>query len=260
MTSASELDRDAATPLYEQIVERVTALITDGTFRAGARLPAERDLCERLGVSRVTLRRALREMVDRNLLVASPQRGWFVAATSRIMSEPPNALQSFTETGESLGLRATAQVFLAETREASIEEAEQLRVAPGAAILYLERLRHLDGRPVALHLARVPVDRAPSLPDADFETVSVYGSLEAAGRIPTRSDCDVRAETPTVRDARLLGAVPLLVVRQITFDQRGEPIELSEMRYRGDRYHLQTSLHRRGPSSASSVFSPDRPV
>ncbi len=175
------------------------------------------------------------------------------------MSEPPNALQSFTETGQSLGLTATAQVLMAETREATIEDAEQLRVAPGASILYLERLRQLDGRPVALHLARVPVDRAPSLPDADFEIVSVYASLEAAGHVPTRSDCDVRAETPTARDTKLLGGVPLLVVRQITYDQRGEPIELSEMRYRGDRYHLQTSLHRRGPASASSLFSPDQP-
>lgn len=260
MTSVRELDRDAATPLYEQIVDRVSALISDGSFKAGTRLPAERDLCERLGVSRVTLRRALREMFDRDLLVASPQRGWFVAAGSQVMSEPPNALQSFTETGQSLGLAATAQVLMAETREATIEEAEQLRVAPGAAILYLDRLRELDNRPVALHLARVPVDRAPSLPGADFETVSIYASLEAAGHFPTRSDCDVRAETPGSRDTQFLGGAPLLVVRQITYDQRGDPIELSEMRYRGDRYHLQTSLHRRGPSSARSLFSSDQPV
>jgi GntR family transcriptional regulator len=259
MTSATELDRDAATPLYEQIVDRVSALITDGSFRAGTRLPAERDLCERLGVSRVTLRRALREMVDRELLVASPQRGWFVAGTHQVMSEPPDALQSFTETGRSLGLVATAQVLTADTREATIEEAEQLRIAPGASILHLDRLRKLDGRPVALHLARVPLDRAPSLRDAELESVSVYASLEAAGHVPTRSDCDVRAESPTPRDAQLLGAVPLLVVRQITYDQRGEPIELAEMRYRGDRYHLQTSLQRRGQSSASSIFSSDQP-
>jgi GntR family transcriptional regulator len=255
VTSAGELDRDAATPLYEQIVERTSALIADGSFRTGDRLPAERELCERLGVSRVTLRRALREMVDRKLLVASPQRGWFVAATDQVMSEPRDALQSFTETGKSLGLSASADLLVAETREATIEEAEQLRIAPGSAILHLERLRKLDDRPIALHLARVPLDRAPSLTDSDLETVSIYASLQASGHVPTRSDCDVRAEIPMSRDARLLGSVPLLVVRQITYDQRGEPIELSEMRYRGDRYHLQTSLHRRGATRGGSLFS-----
>src|SRR5262249_31342553 len=159
-------------------------------------------------------------------LVASPQRGWFVAAQSQVLSEPRDALQSFTETGESLGLSASAELLAAETRDATIEEAERLRIAPGSAILHLERLRKLDDRPIALHLARVPLDRAPSLADADLEAVSIYASLQAGGHIPTRSDCDVRAETPTSRDARLLGSVPLLVVRQITYDQRGEPIEL----------------------------------
>jgi GntR family transcriptional regulator len=256
MRTAPELDRDAAIPLYEQIVSHVSTLIANGSFQAGARLPAERDLCERLGVSRVTLRRALREMVDRQLLIASPQRGWFVAANGdAVMSEPRDALQSFTESGRALGLSPTAKVLLAETREAAIEEAEQLRIAPGAAVLYLERVRRLDRRPIALHLARVPLDRAPSLANAAFETASIYGALEAAGHVPTRSDCDVRAETPDRRDKRLLGNVPLLVVRQITYDQRAEPIELSEIRYRGDRYHLQTSLHRRGPAINDRVLS-----
>jgi DNA-binding GntR family transcriptional regulator len=194
-------------------------------------------------------------MVDRNLLVASPQRGWFVAATNQVTSEPRATLQSFTETGQSLGLSAGAELLVAKTREATIEEAEQLRIAPGSAILHLERLRRLDDRPVALQLARIPLDRARSLAAADLEGVSIYALLEAGGHIPTRSDCDVRAETPTSQDARLLGSVPLLVVRQITYDQRGEPIELSEMRYRGDRYHLQTSFHRRGLAPGNSVFS-----
>jgi GntR family transcriptional regulator len=82
-------------------------------------------------------------MVDSGLLVASPQRGWFVATRNDVMSEPPNAPQSFTETGQSLGLRATSHVLTAESREATIEEAEQLQIAPGASVLHLERLREL---------------------------------------------------------------------------------------------------------------------
>lgn len=245
MTAGPDLDRDGPTPLYEQIVEQVSALVADGSFAAGSRLPAERHLCERLGVSRVTLRRALREMGSRGLLIPSPQRGWFVARRADVLSEPPNALQSFTETGHALGLLVTARVLEAHIRDATIEEAEQLRVAPGASILHLERLRELDRKPVALHLVRLPIDRASGLRSADLASASVYAALEAAGHIPTRSDCDVRSEPPSARDTELLGPVPLLVVRQITYDQRGDPVELSEMRYRGDRYRLQTSLHRR---------------
>jgi GntR family transcriptional regulator len=256
MTPVSGIDRDAPTPLYEQIVQRISSLITDGTFRTGTRLPAERDLCERLGVSRVTIRRSLRELVDSGLLVASPQRGWFVAAAADVITEPPNALQSFTETGRSLGLTASSQVLLAERREATIEEAEQLRVAPGSVIFHLERVRGLDDRPVALHLARVPLSLVPSLERADLTTVSIYASLEQAGHPPTRSDCDVRAEMPTPRDTQLLGAAPLLVVRQVTYDNRMTPIELCEMRYRGDRYHLKTSLHRDPNISGDALLRP----
>jgi GntR family transcriptional regulator len=256
MTTASGIDRDAPTPLYEQIVQRISSLIADGTFRTGTRLPAERDLSERLGVSRVTIRRSLRELVDSGLLVASPQRGWFVSARADVMSEPPNALQSFTETGRSLGLTASSQVLLAESRDATIEEAEQLRVAPGSVIFHLERVRSLDDRPVALHHVRVPLSLAPALASADLTTVSIYATLERAGHPPTRSDCDVRAEMPTPRDTRLLGSAPILVVRQITYDPRMAPIELAEMRYRGDRYHLKTSLHRDPSTTADALVRP----
>ena len=169
-----------------------------------------------------------------------------------MISEPPSALQSFTETGRSLGLVAGATVLLVDEREATIEESESLRIAPGAPIIAIERLRTLDGVPVALHMVRIPLDRAPDLARADFSNMSIYAALKDAGHTPTRGDCDVRSEPPTSRDRELLAAVALLVVRQITFNQRGEPIELMEMRYRGDRYRMKTTLHG-GPNAVPGL-------
>ena len=169
------------------------------------------------------------------------------------MSEPPDALQSFTETGRSLGLPRHRGSCSPSQREATIEEAEQLRVAPGSVIFHLERVRvagrSAGGAAPGAGAAQPGADAVECRPDK----VSIYAALEQAGHPPTRSDCDVRAEMPTQRDSRLLGAAPLLVVRQVTYDQRMTPIELSEIRYRGDRYHLKTSLHR-DPSIAGDAL------
>jgi len=250
------LDRENPTPLYAQVGQRISALIGDGTFRSGARLPAERDLSLRLGVSRVTVRRALEDLVEQGLLVVSPHRGWFVGGDSNLMSEPPNALQSFTESSRELRISARAELLLSEVREATLDEADQLRIAPGAEVFHLERLRLLDDRPVAIHDVRVPLQLAPELTEIDFETASLYAVLDRAGHAPTRGDCEVRAEMGTERDRGLLRSLPLLVVSQVTYDHRMTPIELSMVRYRGDRYQLRTSLLRETHDGGEALLEP----
>lgn len=239
------LDPDSAEPLYLQVTRAVAADIAAGRLAPGERLPSERRLCDGLGISRVTARRALRALVDEGLVEASAGRGWFVA--SGPLSEPPNRLLSFSAMGRARGLEPAARVLGTSVRSCTLDEADLLRIAPGAELFDLERLRLLDGLPVAVDRSRVPLVRCLQLPRVDFSVASLYETLQACGVTPTNADFTVEAASAGKRDARLLDVAPetpLLVARQLTYDHEARPLELGHTVYRGDRYRFRARLSR----------------
>ncbi len=212
-----------------------------------AHLPSERDLCARFGVSRVTVRRALRELEAEGLIAAAAGRGWFVRVQR--FEEPENELLSFTAIAGTRGLRATARVLTATTREATLDEAERLGVAPGAPVVELDRLRLLDGVPLAIDRSLLPVSRVPDLLDRDWTSASLYEAMTEAGCAPIRADYVVRADAADADEARLLElgqSGPVLRADQLSYDAAGRPVQLCRLTYRGDRYRFHASLARRG--------------
>lgn len=240
------LDAGSATALYTQISRLIADEVSGGALQRGARLPSERELCQRFGVSRVTLRRALGDLVRQGVLESSRGRGWFV--TTGVLGEAPNALQSFTETAAARGLTSTARVLEAASRPATLAEAEGLAIAPGAPLFHLRRVRLLGGLPIAFDHSRVPLELAPALANADFAVDSLYRVLEEdAGLTPARADYQVEAAVADAEAARLLDTRPgdpVLVTEQVTHDRDGRPIELATMTYRGDRYRFRATLRR----------------
>ena len=238
--------RDRPTPLKDQVRDVIAHSIASGTFRGGERLPSERQLCERFGVSRVTLRQALRALVRDGLVESSPGRGWYVVETH--LGEPANALMSFSEMAQVRGLSSSARVLEATTRGANLDEADLLRMAPGARLFHLERLRLLDGVPVALQWSLVPLVYAPEIDRHDFATESIYGVLaERYGVVATRADFSVQARSADPRQAEVLDVspgTPVLMCRQTTYDQDSRPVEVGEMLYLGDRYRFRATLWR----------------
>ncbi len=243
LTLALDPDRKDI-PLYSQVQLVIAEHIAAGRLAPGQQLPSERQLCDRFEISRVTARRALAALVDDGLIEASPGKGWFVS--DGYLSEPPNALQSFTMLARARGLEPTARVLSHEVRDATMDEAEGLQIAPGSSVLELERVRLLDGVPVAVHRCLIPLARCPALADADYSEASVYDILLAKARIaPTLADCTLEATTAGPVIAPLLDLdedAPVLVSRTTTFDDAGHPIETSRIVYRGDRYRFRTKL------------------
>jgi GntR family transcriptional regulator len=240
------VDWESADPLYLQVHRAIADTIARGRFRSGDRLPTERALCERFSVSRVTLRRALRSLVEDGVLRPSQGRGWFVEPGP--LSEPPNALLSFSNLASALGLTASAGVLRANVRPATIDEAETLRIAPGADLFLIERVRLLDEVPIALDESRIPLAIAPSLPESDWNTASLHDVLERHDATPAWAEFAVVAEKADARCSRALGievGEPLLVAHQTTHDANDRPIELGLTRYRGDRYRFRATLVRR---------------
>jgi GntR family transcriptional regulator len=128
-----------------------------------------------------------------------------------------------------------------------VAEAEQLRIAPGADLFDLHRLRFLDGLLVVLEHNRLPLSACPALADTDFTTASLYATLRAADppQLPRVADYSVEARHPTAREMELfeIGAtMPMLVATTLTSNQAARPIELTVQVYRGDRYRFRASI------------------
>jgi GntR family transcriptional regulator len=232
-------------PLYEQAHAALAEMIETGSYRAGSRLPSERLLCEALGVSRLTLRRALESLVAAGVLQRGSSRGWFIAGGP--VTGGTNELLSFAQMGLARGLVPTARVLEETTRPATLEESEILRVAPGAPVYEIERLRLLDGIPICVDHSRIPVGRAPWLAEVDLRTASLYASLEERGLVPMSADYTIGVVDADERLAELLD-VPvgkgLLLATGVTRDQLGKAFELARAVYRPDRYRIQATLAR----------------
>lgn len=233
-------------PLHHRVRDAIAEQIRSGAIPPGARLQSERDLADRMGVSRVTIRRALDALAEDGLVKVARGSGRFVSDPA--LAEPPNALLSFTELGAARGLEASSQVRSARVRPATLEEAEVLGTAPGSELFELERLRMLDGVAVALDHTRVPLALAPSLPTVDFRTASLYAVLDAAGARLVRADYTTEAVAADAAQARELGIAlgdPLLFATTTSYDRADRIVELGETAYRCDRYRFRATLVRR---------------
>jgi len=237
---------DHPDPLWLQVSALIAEDVARGRLPAGSRLSAERELCAQLGVSRVTLRKALTHLVDDGVLRPSHGRGWYVAAASE-RKDWPNRLESFSETAARMNLTPTSKVLRASVDPATLDEAEELGVAPGTPLFHLERIRLLEGIPTAIDRTRVPAHVAPALAETDFATGSLYAVLAEAGAEPAHAEATIEAQSSTPLTADALGipeGQPVLRMRELAYDAASKPLFVSEIVYAGDRYRLRTSFTR----------------
>ncbi len=241
------VDDGSGRPLYDRVYRVIANAIERGDLAPGDRIPAERALCEQLGVSRVTVRRAFRRLAEDGLIVSGVGRGSFVSQGAPV-GEPPNELMSFSEMARAQGFEPSSRLLSAGSRPAGIEEAEAFGIVPGAAVFELRRLRYLDGVAIALDVSRVPLSLAPELAATDFTAASLYRTMDAAGVSPTAAEYVIGAVPTSGEDAALLElpeGAPVLEVSTRTYDDRERLVELGTILYRGDRYRFRSQLTRR---------------
>lgn len=243
--TATLVRADYPDPLWIQAVEAILHDISTGALVAGSRLPPERELCTRLNISRVTLRKALLKLVDDGVLTASHGRGWYVAAAPH--ADWPNSLESFSETAQRLGLVASSRVLHASVIASTLDEAEELAIAPGAPVFRLERVRMLGDVPIAIDDSRVPAALVPGIDGVDFTTASLYERLAAGGLDLHRADSTIEARSADDYLATHLAiesGKPVLVMHQVLVNTLEQPLLSSTIRYAGERYRLRTFFSR----------------
>lgn len=229
-------------PLYLQLAARLRAMVAADRAGPAAALPSERVLADRFGVSRVTVRKALRELVAEGLLLPRQGAGTFVAPSPH-REQRLSALISFSEDMQSRGLEAGTVWLNRALALATPEEAMALGIAPGSTVSRLYRLRLADGVPLALELTTVPTR---FLPDPAQVTGSLYTVLRQNGFAPFRALQRVTAVILTVKQARLLevpDGSPALSIERRTMLEDGTPVELVRSHYRGEVYDVLVELN-----------------
>ncbi|MFI5979653.1 GntR family transcriptional regulator [Streptomyces sp. NPDC051555] len=236
-----------ADPLWSRAADRIREEIARRGLTAGSKLPPERELCTRLDISRVTLRRALHHLVEQDLVTSSHGRGWFVAAQQppTPAREWPKDLESFTATARRKHMRPSSLVLRHDTVTASLDDADRLDVPAGTPLMRLERVRLLNDVRIALDRTLLVADLAPDLTRTDFRGASLFEELRRWGVEPERAEATIEARTADAELAGHLGiaeGAPVLVLDQTVYARENRPMLLSTVEYSGDRYRLRTTL------------------
>jgi GntR family transcriptional regulator len=238
--------------------QRVVELIEQ--LKVGQAIPSERRLSQELGVSRLTLRAALDDLVREGYLVRRHGSGTFV-------SEPKIAQQltltSFSEDMRRRGMVPDSRTIGLENVHAGPQVARGLNISPSDRVFRIRRLRLADGSPMALETLHVPVSLVPGLTASQLEHGSWYELLEERYGVVIANGLQTIEPTVTNEEESELLSVPLhspaFLFERTSRTRDGRTVEFVRSIYRGDRYTLVAELsQRREPSvtSLSAVVEP----
>jgi GntR family transcriptional regulator len=244
----SESVKSGPVPRYYQLKEFIRERIRSGEWEPGMLIPSERELCERYGISRMTARQAITELVTDGLLYREQGKGTFVARGRPKIPQRLMSLTGFTQDIRAREQRPGARVLEAGMRAADQATADALRIKTGQPVYRMRRLRLADTEPLAIETTCVNFIGCERLLECDLEHDSLYRILtETFDMPPIAADQEIEADLAGEDEARLLGLEPgdpVLRTRRITTTRRGQPIEYALSLYRGDKYRFFTRLVR----------------
>jgi GntR family transcriptional regulator len=246
--------RDRVT-LTQSCAEAVEQAIELGTYRPGSRLPSEAELSEQLAVSRPTLRESLRLLEERGMIIRRHGQGTFVR--ERPIHKELNRNFGITSMIRAAGYKPSSR----DTRVVGIladeKLAQTLRVALGASVWQIERVRLADERPVVFSIDSIPEhlvareDLDQVVSDADQSLYSLLHRVR--GVVIHRGEaelvpCKATPELRTLLEVK--SGTPLLCIRQVDFDQRGRAVVYSVEYHVAD--WVRFSVERLGPGLATT--------
>ena len=227
---------------YLQLARHVASAIADGRLEEGYQLPPERDLAELAEVSRVTVRKAVAELVEQGLVEQRRGAGSFVQRASPKTEQSLSSLVSFSENMQARGRTATSTVLSRGLFAPSPDEMMVLGLSPSQQVARVERLRSADKTPMAIERSSLPAD---VLPDPDAVESSLNAVLRQSGQAPSRAIQRVSAINVTGEEAKLLGVpekTAILRIERTAFLNTGRPIEFTRGLYRPDIYDFVAEL------------------
>jgi len=235
-------DKISGIPMHHQLKEMIREQVLGGALAANTQLPSERELCEKYGISRTTVRRAMSELLQEGLVYTTVGKGTFVSTPP--IKEEIQPLSGFTEDMARRGIKASNRVLCQSIENANDEQAGFLSIPRGAEVVSFSRLRLADGFPIALQYNLLPHHLCRGLLDHDLAERSLYDILRNDFHLKlSHADTNIRAALATPDECRFLNISPpaaLLISEQTTYLANSIIIEYVRSYFRGDQYTLFT--------------------
>ena len=231
------LDRNLALPLYRQIKQEIRARIRDRQWEPGTRLPSENELVDSLGVSRMTVHRALRELTQEGLLERVHGLGTFVAMAPRHASLI--TLEDIADEIRSAGHTHTSRVLEFGTIWADGSQADRMEMNQSDVLYRLRAIHFQEQNPMQIEDRLINPSLVPEFIEQDFSVRTATQYLVGLF-MPDEMEHVVRAVLPDSGTASLLGidsASPCLELNRRTW-RKGRVVTCVTLTYPGHRYNL----------------------
>ena len=243
--------------LYARIEEALATEIAQGEYRPGDQLPTEDALLQRFQVSRITVRRAIQNLVSRGLLEIRRGLGTFVLSP-RIEAELTK-LTGFVEDMNAAGRKATARVVSQGVVAASARVAERLQLAKGTKVMQIKRVRIADGVPISFDETYLPLPLGKQIVRNDLRQHPIFTLLEEEYGVPlVEADYELEAviATKPVADAlRVRVGSPIFQIERTSMTTGNQPVDYEVLFYRGDLVRFVTKLFRHPGNSTRTHAS-----
>jgi GntR family transcriptional regulator len=239
------INKNSPIPLYYQLEEHIIQLIEKGDLRPDDALPPEREYAEKFQISRMTVRQAYTELVNKGYLYRLQGKGTYVA--ERKIEQPLQGLRSFTEEMKVMGMEPGSQLIHFETNAAAGYIAQQLSIPESALVYEIKRVRTADGVPMAIETTYIPADLLQGITE-DIVNQSLYAYIQEQLKLSIASGSQViESSIASQNEAKLLQiskGAPVMLIEFTTYLENGVPVEFVKSVYRADRYKFILNINR----------------
>ena len=233
--------------LYSRVEAVLAAEIADGTLKVGDQLPTEDSLIARFEVSRITVRRAIQNLVGRGLVEIRRGKGTFVAAPK--ITQELTELSGFVEDMHAVGRKPTAQVIGKEVVTADATVASHLALTKGQRVVRIRRVRLADGVPLSFDETYLPLELGKKIVTNNLKVEPIFSLLERKYDVPLieaeyKLEA-VAAEIEVAAALRVKQGSPIFRIERTSYSTGNRPVDYEKLYYRGDLVRFVTRLARK---------------
>jgi GntR family transcriptional regulator len=234
-------------PLYSRVETVIAGEIADGVLKVGDQLPTEDALIARFEVSRITVRRAIQNLVSRGLVEILRGKGTFVAALK--ITQELTELSGFVEDMHAIGRKPTARVIGKKIVTADATVAGHLALTKGERVVRIHRVRLANGVPISFDETYLPLTIGKKIITNNLKVEPIFSLLERKYDVPLivaeyKLEA-VAAEAEVAAALRVKEGSPIFRIERTSYSTNNRPVDYEKLYYRGDLVRFVTRLARK---------------